>query len=790
VEIFNNIPLELRALRQWIVWRYEATRIEDKPTKVPYDAKGGRYARTTEPQTWASFNEAVAALQTGQFNGIGFVFTTEDNYCGIDLDNVRDPQIYERMRYIHDQFNTYSEWSPSGNGIHLICKGHVVSGRRRAGVEIYSTGRYFTMTGNVINNVAIAERQRYVEILWGELGKGEEARENFYTGDLEPKEEDAAIFERAKSAANGDKFLKLWNGDWATVIDEHTGGPMPSQSEADQALINILAFYTQNRQQIRNMFAASALGKRDKAKRVDYLERNINKAFDRLIPQVDLETLKNDIEEKKARADAARAMMLASGGGAQAAVTAVQAAGMSIPMNGVHVNLGPTGIVFPPGLVGEIAEYIFQNSPRPVAEIALMGSLGFMAGICGRTYNVSGTGLNMYLLMLAKTGRGKDALKIATDRLLAEMANKNMPAALNFRGPTSLQSGQALVNELSTHPCFVSIIGEFDKFMSELTSRNAASSTVFLKKLLLELYSLSGEKSAYAGASWADKKKNIKYILSPSFSILGEGTPDRFYQLLDMDMIADGFLPRFFILEYHGIRVEKSDKYIAASPQLMNRLASLLQTVLIDMQTATLNHRGVIGVQLDPTSQKMGDEFSQYCDIQINQASVSAVAELWNRAHLKVLKLAALVAVGMDITRPVITADALLWAIRLIERDINAMTTKFDEGAIGSSDAKQISELRRVLREYLDPTIPFERWGNYGGDRKLHQNKIIPYNIIQRRLASTASFANDRLGATNALNRALSTIQTTGEIVQINPEQIKKDYHYSGRCYMAKELDL
>src|SRR5215217_1634906 len=85
----NNIPEELRGRRQWVCWKLEKR--EDKPTKIPYIAGGVGRASSTDSRTWRSFEEAVQALKTGRYNGIGFVFSSGDPFAGIDLDNCRDP---------------------------------------------------------------------------------------------------------------------------------------------------------------------------------------------------------------------------------------------------------------------------------------------------------------------------------------------------------------------------------------------------------------------------------------------------------------------------------------------------------------------------------------------------------------------------------------------------------------------------------------------------------------------------------------------------------------------------
>ena len=144
------IPRELQTYQSWVVWRYE--RRSGKLTKVPHVAGEDRRASTTDLRTWRSFAETLEAYERGGFDGIGFVFSSGDPFCGIDLDGCRDPErgeIQPWAQKIIDAAGGYAEASPSGTGVHIIVKGRAPNGRRGP-VECYSEGRFFTMTGQVI----------------------------------------------------------------------------------------------------------------------------------------------------------------------------------------------------------------------------------------------------------------------------------------------------------------------------------------------------------------------------------------------------------------------------------------------------------------------------------------------------------------------------------------------------------------------------------------------------------------------------------------------------------------
>src|SRR5690606_25301491 len=116
------------------------------------------------------FQSATLAYSTGMFSGIGFVFTDDDPFCFVDLDQTDDPIIMDRQQKIYSQLNSYSELSPSGRGLHIICKASIPMGRRRNNIEIYSSERYATFTGNVYNNVGIRECQSEIFALFEQMG--------------------------------------------------------------------------------------------------------------------------------------------------------------------------------------------------------------------------------------------------------------------------------------------------------------------------------------------------------------------------------------------------------------------------------------------------------------------------------------------------------------------------------------------------------------------------------------------------------------------------------------------
>lgn len=260
-----SFPKELTALPQWICWRLEPDPKGDKPRKVPYDPKTGRKASSTNPQTWATLPEAEAACTRYTFTGLGFVFTEESNLVGVDIDHCReaDGSLNDTARAILEKHPSYTEISPSGTGLHIFYQGAMPGkGNKNSatGVEMYSTGRYFTMTGQRLEGTPDGGRlpegiaDGAAALPWiheGFVAKKRKPRAAKATR-MTVQLTDEQVLEKARAAAGGEDFADLWEGRWKDKYG--------SQSEADLALCCALAFWTgKDAEQMDRLFRQSAL---------------------------------------------------------------------------------------------------------------------------------------------------------------------------------------------------------------------------------------------------------------------------------------------------------------------------------------------------------------------------------------------------------------------------------------------------------------------------------------------------------------------------------------------------
>lgn len=156
----------MKDLRQWLVWRSEER--DGKPTKIPYSPSTGSRASSTDPESWASYSEAVSICKEHGYGGIGFVFTAEDDLCGVDLDGCLDPETGEIESWaqeIVEELDSYTEISPSETGVHILVRATLPEGRNRKGrFEAYDRGRYFTVTGKHLSGTPQSIESRQEEL--------------------------------------------------------------------------------------------------------------------------------------------------------------------------------------------------------------------------------------------------------------------------------------------------------------------------------------------------------------------------------------------------------------------------------------------------------------------------------------------------------------------------------------------------------------------------------------------------------------------------------------------------
>jgi hypothetical protein len=752
------IPQELRDLNQWV-----CTKADKNLFQI-----NGVQATTDRPDTWNTFEACVKAIGEHNMTSVGLVLTKDDPYFIIDLDKTNsEPRRGPVHRAIHDDFNTFSEISVSGTGCHIVGKGSLPfeNGKggfknKEWGVECYSSGHYLIFTGDIYSNKPIAERQDLLNKLQQTFRPIKNTK-LVTLPTVANVSSDEEVIAKICSAANGEVFKELYYNGYAEGSD---------RSSVDIAFMNFMAFYGVEAQQAIRIIKHSALavmranGPKEKSKkfnRADYLTDTYNNAVNNPLRQmapVNFDGLKEAFEAKIASAQV-------------------------IPKS--------AGVSVPPGLVGEIAKFIYAFAPRPVPEVAIAGAIGLMAGVCGKAYNISKSGLNQYIMVLAGTGVGKDAAASGIDKLINEVS-KEVLVANEFLGPSELASGQALIKYISTKsPCFVSILGEFGIKLQMMSAAHANAAEQSLRRTLLQLFTKSGSGEVVRSTAYADAEKNTKITNAPAFSILAESTSETVYEAVTEKMVTDGLLPRFIIIEYDGDRqlLNKNHDKVEPSKELITQLGDLMSRCKTMIATSHVHV-----VNIDPDVMRLLDEYDLETTKRINDKETSKIAiELWSRADLKIKKLAALIAVGVDMAHPVITKEMYFWAKDIVERNIYTLAKRFETGRIGSSsnELRQIYDLKRIIKQYLIST--YSRYEKLGYVTKaMHHKKVFPHKLLSQRTNNLASYKDEkhRGRANEFLTKVLKVMIDNGDLVEVSKMSMQQMFQNDMKAYMVKDTSM
>lgn len=254
---------ELRDLSYWVGYKLVWNPERKKNGKIPYNPHTGDKAKANDRTTWGTFPEAAAAVDRYQLDGVGIEFGEQPGaLIGIDLDGVvKDGVVSEFAAEIVRTLDSYTEYSPSGTGLHILayCAPNVLgSGRRNdsIGLEMYNQGRFFTVTGNVYNHRPLDLRSEAVaEVIQKYLTKPERKPEPPKPSTPTvgtPSASNGELWQKMFSSSKGAEVRRLFEGDTSRHQNDH--------SRADQALMNHLAYWTNgNAGQMDDMFRESGL---------------------------------------------------------------------------------------------------------------------------------------------------------------------------------------------------------------------------------------------------------------------------------------------------------------------------------------------------------------------------------------------------------------------------------------------------------------------------------------------------------------------------------------------------
>jgi putative DNA primase/helicase len=251
-----DFPAELKSLGQWAVYRTYLDKESGKHKKVIISPVTSRFSMSNDPMTWADYAQAKQYCEKYRYNGL--VFALQAGITFIDLDHAADKATGEIIspeakRLLELLPETFCERSVSGTGIHILLKGSLPSDALKRndakGIEMYDTRRFVCMTGNPLNGCTELKdySDKIAQIVYEFVGRRQPPRE--YTV-IPAVQSDTDLITQITNSKQGTKFQSLYGGDILRY---------PSHSNADSALIFMLAWWTQDPNQIDRIYRSSGL---------------------------------------------------------------------------------------------------------------------------------------------------------------------------------------------------------------------------------------------------------------------------------------------------------------------------------------------------------------------------------------------------------------------------------------------------------------------------------------------------------------------------------------------------
>lgn len=234
---WREVPDVLKARHTWCCWRH-VDRGRGRLGKAPYNPATGRLAKSNDPETWVDYSTAVEHV--GEYEGLGIFLA--DGLCGVDLDDVRNPDTGELSAWAEEEvtaLRSYTEISPSGTGLHILVWATLPAGRRkRGGVEVYGPGspKFFTVSGNRLTGTPSAIEERSSDLARFHaryLGDHRQPQSATKAAPVQLDVTDADVLSAAFRAKNGAVIRELFEAHGAD-----------GNSEDDARLCSLLAFYS------------------------------------------------------------------------------------------------------------------------------------------------------------------------------------------------------------------------------------------------------------------------------------------------------------------------------------------------------------------------------------------------------------------------------------------------------------------------------------------------------------------------------------------------------------------
>jgi hypothetical protein len=345
------------------------------------------------------------------------------------------------------------------------------------------------------------------------------------------------------------------------------------------------------------------------------------------------------------------------------------------------------------GLISEMVDWIAGSSDRPSRPLAIGASLAFLGTLAGR-HHEGPTHLrtNLYICGLAESGFGKDHSR----DMILELAQK---AGLhtNYIGPEDFLSDSALRKSIERRPSLLSVMDELGGFINKIMDRRAGAHQSAIRQMLLKLFTQA--KSSYGGTEGAQEQATP--IFNPNFSIFGLSTMTDFWPAMSSRGIGDGFLPRWLVITIQGKKPKKVAPTHSRVPP--DRLVEWCRAVVNLSRKGNLpdsSARPVVPLQAGwGKDAEACYEWHRELFERRGHAMKNEMSALWTRTMEIALRIAHIIAIGVNPEYPVITEEILLWSIKLVEMSVRSCLVEVADRLASTDKQAEYLKVRRMIKE-------------------------------------------------------------------------------------------
>lgn len=532
-----NIPREMQSVVQWILWRNVDGR------KIPFQIDG-RHAKSNDPDTWTDFESAAAsagAIPKGM-GGLGFCFSQDDGFFGVDLDGCIGPSgaVEPWAVEVVQKLASYSEVSPSGTGVKVFGQGRLADGKGRkvaveAGqvadgkapaIEVYDRGRYFAVTGDVLPwSAPFSDAQAGLDAVLS----------RFFAPKVPatPAAVPAIPSSRPDLTERATAYMRS--------VDPAIAGQSGHNTTFRAACALVIGFGLTPEEAFPifaewNDRCLPPWSDADLARKLDQADKQPGERGTLIGDAGAIEAVRAMLREFAANSHAK--WMERHGIPATAPIAAEPCEPEVVAPKSPKF---PEECLRPPGWLTDVIEWNLKTAMYPMPKLALAGSLAALATVVGRKLtDCFETRANIYSLGLAPSGSGKEHSRTVNKRILRAAGAKDR------LGPERIGSHSGLINWVKKEPAILFQLDEIGRLFATMKSASKSPHLFNIASVLMSLYSASGE--VWRGDAYAEVERTPE-IDQPHAVVYGTTTPADFWDSLTASNVSDGFLGRFFAFE-------------------------------------------------------------------------------------------------------------------------------------------------------------------------------------------------------------------------------------------------